>query len=162
MLSSHKKIPKQQNTTKTKPWKCSRLKRAKPGFTEEKQHYLVWIQQCGGDGNQLSRSGAASPSAVLDTDSSCALSQTLEQGELLSCAEAGRHACSIFLDISLGCLFITTFLLINFTSELGRAIRSPSGCRVTRSPYSHTLFDQLFGYEQHKDTDLLNKLNEGK
>lgn len=147
-------IKAQDNKTQKipKPGKRSRLKRSKPGFTEEKQHYLVWLPQCRKDVNQLCRSSAASPSAELDTDSSCALSLALEQGVLLSWAEPGRGTCSIFLVISLGCLFITTFLLISFTSELGRATRFPSGCRVSRSPYSHTLFDQLFGYEQHKDT----------
>lgn len=81
----------------------------------------MWLQQCRGDGKQLCRSSAASSSAELDTDSSCALSLASEQAELLSCAEAGRDTCSIFLVISLGSPFLTAFLLISFTSELGRA-----------------------------------------
>lgn len=158
-------IKAQNNKTQKIPklWKCSRLKGSKPGFTEEKQGYLVWLQQCRGDGNQLCRSSAASPSAVLDTDSSCALSLASEQGELLSCAEPGRDTCSIFLVICLGCLFIITFLLISFTSELGRATSSPPGCRVTRSPYSHTFFwPTLWVWAAQGHTDSLNKLKQAK
>lgn len=62
----------------------------------------------------------------------------------------------------LGCLFRTTFLLIDFTPELRRVTASPPGCRVAKSPYGWTLFDQLFGYEQQKDTDWLNKLRQPK
>lgn len=91
---TQKKIPK--------PWKHSRLKRSKPGFTEEKQHYLVWLQQCRRDVDQLCRSSAASPSAVLDTDSSCALSLASNRGSCCHGQSQGGTRVPFFLSFPLG------------------------------------------------------------
>lgn len=154
-------IKSQNNKTQKNP-KCSRLKRSKPGFTEEKQRYLVGIQQCRGDGKQLCKSRAASSSVVLDRGSSCSSSLALEQGELPSRAEAGRDTCSISLVISLGCLFITTFLLVSFTSELGRVTSSPSGCSDKKPLQSHLVWSALRVWAAQGHTDSLNKLKQAK